>query len=83
MLLKRKLVNTIKIYDKNCLAIGGTDYYVTYTFGDGTNKWYINKDQYANWISEECKPIFNEIDNIISVEVEKQKSKMHYVEECQ
>ncbi len=78
----QSIIITHKLYDTNCLTIGGTDYYVKYTLGNGVNEWYINKESFDNWISNECKVYFNQIGQIISDEVLNQQSKKYYSSEC-
>jgi len=71
-----------KLYDSTCLVAGGTDYYVKYAFGNGTQQWFINKDSYLNWVSPECIKYFDQIGEIIFKEVTNQQSKKYYSTEC-
>jgi len=78
----QKIITENKIYDEKCLVTGGTDYYVKYIFGDGDKQWFINDGAQGNWISEECKPYFYQIGEIILTEVANQQSNQYYSEEC-
>jgi hypothetical protein len=74
------IINTNKLYDDKCLKNGGTDYYVKYVLSDGEQQYFTGG---INWITDDCKQYFDQINNIIYEEVVAQKENMYYSENCE